>query len=327
METKKRGRSVATPLALASALSWASYYVFVLWLAPIASAAAVVVYPFLIGGAVFLVWALARGEKAAFLALWRDPMAYARILLAVVMQVASLVGTYSAGPIDTSLLALLGDVVLVPLLLMVLFGEDRALARTPWFTAGVVICLIGGGLTIVGGATLTPITGFTVLIVPVIPLSIGLYFLLTARASRTTSLVSVNAQAMLGAGVVSVLLDPFFPADQANLGVTSGTAWLILVALGVVVYFLAPYFYFAAFERGGLVPTAILMSLIPAFTLVLSVLVLGISPNVVAAFGIPVAIVGAFCALQGQSRSRRQLPPETAPYLPALEPTPTGSGS
>jgi len=323
MQSKRGGRSLATTLALASALSWASYYVFVLWLAPLTSAAVIVVYPFIIGGVIFLVWALARGEASTFLALWRDPMAYVRILLAVVMQIASLVGTYSAGPIDTSLLALLGDVIMVPLLLIVLFGEDRDLVRTPWFLAGVAICLIGGGLTIVGGQTLTPVNGWTLLIVPVIPLSIGLYFLLTARAARTTSLVSLNAQAMLGSGVVSALIAPAFPRGQMGLGVDSLLVVLILIALGVVVYFIAPYLYFAAIERGGLIPTAILMSMIPAFTLVLSVTVLGIAPSLLAAFGIPVAIVGAFCALEGQNRAKRRIPPETAPHL---VPAPTPSG-
>jgi drug/metabolite transporter (DMT)-like permease len=321
MDSKRPGRSVATILALASALSWASYYVFVLWLAPLTSWAVVIVYPFLVGGVIFLAWALARGERASFLALWRDPMAYVRILLAVVMQIASLAATYSAGPIDTSLLALLGDVVVVPLLLMVLYREDRDLARTPWFTVGVLICLVGGGLTIVGGKTLTPVSGWTVLVVPVIPLSIGLYFLLTARAARTTSLVSVNAQAMLGSALVSALLTPLFPVGQSSLALNSLEAVGILVALGVAVYFLAPVFYFVAIERGGLVPTAILMSLIPAFTLVLSLSVLGIAPSLLAAFGIPIAIVGAFCALEGQNRPRKRIPPETAPNLPAATPT------
>lgn len=223
MDSPGKVRSVATLLALGSALSWASYYVFVLWLDPLTTSAVVVVYPFVVGGVVFLAWALARGEGATFLALWRDPMAYVRILLAVVMQVATLVATYSAGPIDTSLLSLLGDVVMVPLFLMVLFREDRALTRTPWFTMGVLICLIGGGLTIVGGHTLTPVTGWTVLIVPVIPLSIGLYFLLTARAARTTSLVSLNAQSWLGGAVVSALITPLFPSGQSSLAVSSWT--------------------------------------------------------------------------------------------------------
>ena len=322
MAPNGRGRSTATTLALASALAWASYYVFVLWLAPLTSPAVVIVYPFLVGGVLFLLWAVARGETTSFLALWRDPMAYVRILLAVVMQVASLAGTYSAGPIDTSLLALLGDVVLVPLLLMVLFREDLELARTPWFLAGVFLCLLGGGLTIVGGNTLTPVSGYTVLIVPAIPLSIGLYFLLMARAARTAPLASVNAQAMLGSGVVSAALTPLFPAGTSSLGIDSAVGVGLLLALGVAVYFLAPFFYFAAIERGGLVPTAILMSLIPAFTLVLTITVLGIAPNLIAAFGIPMAIVGAFFALEGQRRSQQRIPPETAPLL---RPVPTPS--
>ena len=318
METRTPSRSVATPLALASALGWSSYYVFVLWLAPRASPGAVVVYPFIVGGLVFLAWALLRGEGRNFHPLMNDPIAYVRVQLAVVMQIASLVATYSAGPIDTSLLSLLGDVVMVPLLLMVLFGEDRILARTPWFAAGVLLCLVGGGLTIAGGQTLTPISGLTVLVVPVVPLSIGLYFLLTARAARTQSLVGVNAQAMLGAGVVSAVLTPLFPNGQGSLGVGDPAAIGLLVAMGVAVYFLAPYFYFAAIERSSLVLTAILMSLIPAFTLVLSITVLRISPTLVSAFGIPIAIVGALFALEGQERARRGgIPPETHPHLTA----------
>ncbi|MGI0140590.1 MAG: DMT family transporter [Thermoplasmata archaeon] len=302
MRVDSGGRQIATAFAVLSGLIWSSYYVFALWLAPLTSAVAVVVYPFLVGGAAFLLWAVVRGEAGVFLRLWKEPASYVRILLAVVMQASTLAATYSAGPVDTSLLALLGDVVMVPLMLMVIFGEDRPLLRSPWFLVGIFGCLLGDGITIVAGHTLSPVSGFVWLVVPAIPISTGLFFLLLAHAARRTSMVALIAQAFLGAGVVCAVLSPILPGGNAGLYTMPPPAVLLLIVMGITTFFVAPYLYFAAIERGGLVPTAIWMALIPAFTLLMSVVVLGLAPEILGALGVPIAIVGAFLALEGQRR-------------------------
>lgn len=302
MRTDTRGARVGAALAILAAFTWSTYYVFVLWLAPRAGPAAVLAYPFLIGGAAFTVLALLRGEGHVVVALWKQPAGYARIGLAGVMQVATLAATYSAGPIDSSLLALLGDVVMVPVFLMLFFGEDRPLLRSHWFLGGILVCLVGDGLTIVAGHAVNAVSGWAWLIVPAIPISIGLYFLLIAVAARTTSLVALNAHAMLGGGLLMLVVSPFLPGGAGSLVVVEPGAIVLLVVTSLTTFFLAPYLYFVAIRRGGLVPTAIWMSMIPAFTLLLTVVVLGLAPVLLGALGVPIAIAGAFLALEGQRK-------------------------
>ena len=302
MAIARPAASVAAALAVGAAFVWSTYYVFVVWLGPLVLPVATIVYPFLFGGIAFLALAWARGDAGSFARLWVEPAAWARILLIATLQTATVAATYAIGPIDSSLLALLGDVIAVPLLLMAVYGEDRPLLRSPWFVAGVVACLVGGGLSIVAGHPLTPVHGWALVVIPAIPLTIGFYFLLTARAARTAPATVLNGQAFLGAAVVIAVLSPLFPGGARGLGELSWEAVGLFVALGLSTFFVAQWLYFIAIGRGGLVSTAIWMSLIPAFTLLLSVVVLGIAPVILGALGVPIAVAGAFIALEGQRR-------------------------
>lgn len=299
MVSESRGRSVATVFAILAALLWATYYVFVLWLAPSTAPTAVLVWPFLIGGAFFALYTIATGHGEAFRKLWTDPAAWLRVLLAVGMQISTLAATYTAGPIDTSLLALLGDVVFAPLALMLLYAEGRDRLRSRGFIAGLSLSVVGGGLTIVGGHAIAPISGWALLVIPVVPISVALYFVMTARAARTVPISALNAQAFLGAGLILLLAAPLFPGGASGVVTLTPTTAGLLVVLGAVTFFLAPLLYFLAVERAGLILTALLMASIPAFTLALAVGVLGIVPTLLGALGVPVALLGAIFAIQG----------------------------
>lgn len=308
MVTLTPGRSAAVTLATLAAFLWSTYYVFVLWLAPTTAPSAVLVLPFLVGGAIFAGYAFANGHGAAFWKLWTDPAAWLRILFALGMQISTLAATYTAGPIDTSLLALIGDVVAAPLVLMLLYFEGRDRLRSREFIAGLGLSLAGGALTIVGGHAISPISGWAVLVIPILPLSVALYFVMTARAARTVPMAALNAQAFLGAGLVLLVASPLIPGGASGLiALTPATLGLLLV-LGAVTFFVAPWFYFLAIERAGLLLTALLMASIPVFTLALAVGVLGIVPTLIGALGVPVALIGAIFAIQGNH------PPWTPSY-------------
>lgn len=303
-----RGRSTAIVLATLAAFLWATYYIFVLWLAPTTSPAAVLIWPFLVGGALFAGYTFATGHGAAFLQLWTDPSAWLRILFAVGMQVGTLAATYTAGPIDTSLLALIGDVVVAPLVLMLVYFEGRDRLRSREFIAGLSLSVVGGALTIVGGHAISPITGWAVLVIPIVPLSVAFYFVMTARAARTVPISALNAQAFLGAGLVFLVASPLIPGGPQSLVAVTPTAASLLVLLGAITFFVAPLFYFLAVQRAGLILTALMMASIPVFTLALSVSILGILPSLLGALGVPVALIGAVFAIQGNH------PPWTPDY-------------
>src|ERR1700691_3558253 len=121
----------AAALAVFAAFLWATYYIFVLSVG--SGPAAIIAWPFLVSGVAFVAYVLYRGHAREFLALWSSPMAYVRSALLIAMQVSVLASTYVAGPVDTSLLSLVGDAALTPVLLIVIYREGADRARSPYF--------------------------------------------------------------------------------------------------------------------------------------------------------------------------------------------------
>jgi len=290
---------LAAVLAVIAAFLWATYYFFVLTLSPGTRPVAVVAYPFLVAGVVFAGLAVYQGHGAAFLKLWRSPAAYLRTLLLVGMQVSVLASTYVAGPVDTSLLSLLGDVALTPLLLMLLYREGTERARSPSFWGGMVLSSAGAALTIVGGQSAVPIRGFAWLVAPTVALSVAFYFLLTAKANMSVPTSAVVGQASIAAGLVSLALGPLLPGGWGGLWVPSIDDLALLVGLGVTSFFIAPLLYFVAIERAGIFLPALLMATIPVFTLVVDLAAFHVGVSPLALLGVPIAVAGGLVAVRG----------------------------
>lgn len=289
----------AAVLATCSAFLWATYYFFVLAATPSAGPAALIAFPFLAGGVVYAALAVAQGHGRLFLGLWTSGRAYGRTALALGMQVSVLASTYTAGSVNTSLLSLLGDVALTPVLLMVLFREGRDRARSIPFVLGVLLGAGGATLTILGGESAPHLTGWAWLVAPLVPATVAFYFLATARENRRSPQSAVVAQTMLGAGLFALPVSALFPGGLGGLAVHGTVTWVLVVALGVTSFFLAPWLYFRAIELTGLLLPALLMSGIPVFTLLLSVAVRGHSPGLWGLIGVPIAVAGSLLALEG----------------------------
>jgi drug/metabolite transporter (DMT)-like permease len=294
-------RRYAVSLSVLAALLWASYYIFVLSISPATRPSAIVVYPFVFGGIGYAIWAFAGGAGPAFVALWRDPWSYLRTSLLVVMQLAVLSATYLMGPVDSALLSLIGDVVATPIIVALLLGAHRDQVRSPWFAAGLVLSVAGGTMAIVGGQSLARIPPQGWIVVPAIPLAVAFYFFLSARANESLPTSAVVGQPMLAAALVSLAITPAIPGGFSGLVPPSAFAWVVLAALGLTSFFFAFVLYFAAIRRAGLVLPPMLMTGIPVFTLILSALILHIAIPIVAALGIPVAVVGGLLALRAES--------------------------
>lgn len=306
------GAVVASVLA---AFLWACYYLFVLWVTPGTAPSAILAYPFLFGGAAYSAWAVATGHGRVFAALWRDPMAWARIGLLFGMQVSVLAATYLAGPVDASLLSLVGDVVVTPIVVAIVLGAYRSHVATPLFALGLIVSLAGGTMAIVGGQSLSAIHGWGWLAVPGVPFTVAFYFLLTARANRTLPSSAVVGQSMLAAGGLVVLVAPVFPGSWPGLVTVAPEPLALLAMCGLTSFFLAPALYFRALDEVGLVIPPMLMTAIPVFTLLLSAEVLHIALPLIGVLGIPVAVVGAVLALRGES----VFPPEGRAGTPRPE--------
>jgi drug/metabolite transporter (DMT)-like permease len=297
-----RVRDRATVLSLLAAFLWASYYPFVLAVHPTTAPSAVIVYPFLFGGAVYTAYAVHRGYGADCARLWLTPGAWVRIGFLLGMQISVLAATYLIGPVDSSLLSLIGDVVLTPVLVAFLWARHRGQIGTWTFAAGLGLSLVGGSLTIAGGQTLSGVTGAGWLVVPAIPITVAVYFLLCAKENERTPALAVVSQSMLGAGVLTVPLAVLLPGGLPGLVSLPLSALGLLAVVGVTSFAIAPLLYFRAIEDVGMVIPPMLMTGIPVFTLVLSATVLHLSVPLIAALGVPIAVGGAILTLSGESK-------------------------
>ena len=295
-----RTRAIAITFSLVAALGWSSYYIFVLRITPGTAPSAILVYPFLVGGFAYAGWAVAGGHGRSFARLWRDPSAYLRTGLLVGMQFSVLAATYLTGPVDASLLSLIGDAVATPLIVAFVLGRHREQIRSRLFAVGLVVSLAGVTMTIVGGRSLTTVHSWGWLVVPAVPLTVAFYFLLTARANERAPASAVVGQSMLAAGLFCLILAPLVPGGWAGVAAVSVGPWLVLVVIGLTSFFLAPALYFVALHRVGLVIPPMLMTGIPVFTLLLSAIVLGLALPIIAILGIPVAVVGALFTLRAE---------------------------
>jgi drug/metabolite transporter (DMT)-like permease len=310
--SERGSRTVAIGLSVAASLAWATYYIFVLAISPGTRPSAIMAYPFLFGGAAYLIWASTEHHFREFWSMWLDPQAWVRTSLLVVMQLSVLAATYLTGPVDASLLSLIGDVVATPLVVAFILGAHRDQIRTRWFAAGVTLSLAGGTMAIVGGRSLSGIPAAGWLVVPTVPIAVAFYFLLCARANERSPASVVVGQSMLASGLVLVLLAPAIPGGWAGLvAVGPVSSWAILAALGLTSFFLAPVIYFIAIARAGLVIPPMLMTGIPVFTLLLSATVLHLGLPLIAALGIPVAVAGGLLILRGGASHPSPVPPPT----------------
>ncbi len=308
-----RSRDVAVACALVAAFGWATYYIFVLRISPGTAPSAILVYPFLFGGLAYLGWAVAQGHGPVFVRLFSDPAAYLRTGLLVTMQFSVLAATYLTGPVDASLLSLIGDVVASPLVVAFLWGQHREQVRSSWFAVGLLLSLAGGTMAIAGGQALTAVRGTGWLVVPAVPLSVAFYFLLTARANERAPPSAVVGQSMLASAGFSLVLAPLVPGGWPGLVTVAPVPILVLVATGLTSFFLAPVLYFVALGRIGLVIPPMLMTAIPVFTLLLSAVVLRLSLPIVAVLGIPVAVLGALLTLRAGHAPKVPAPAGSVP--------------
>ncbi len=302
MATSRSPFAGAIALALLAALLWATYYLFVLWVAPSTAPSATLAFPFLFGGLAYSAFAFVRGHGSAWTALWRSPASYLRTALLAGMQVSVLAATYLAGPVDSALLSLIGDVVVTPIIVAYLLGIGREHVQTALFAAGLLLSVVGGGLTIAAGHGLSGLSAWGWLVVPAVPLTVAFYFLLTARANREIASPAVVGQSMLAAGLVCLALAPAVPGGIAGLGTVAPRSLLLLLLCGLTSFFVAPALYFLAIEWAGLIVPPMLMTGIPVFTLVLSSTVLGLALPWLGVAGIPIAVVGAVLALRGETQ-------------------------
>ena len=148
-----------------------------------------------------------------------------------VAQVLTVAVTLGAGTVIASVLVLIGDVAGVPLILGLLPGTARQELRRWPFVAGVSLCLVGGTLTLTGGALVGTFPAWIWFTAPALPISIAVYLVFTSVASRVESVASLNGQAYLGAGLIVLVFCLAVPV--AAVGEIFSTAVALVAELTV----------------------------------------------------------------------------------------------
>ena len=286
-------------MAITAAFLWATYFFFVLAMTPGTAPSAMITYPFLIGGGMYVGWAALWGHGQVVVQLFFERAAWLRVAFIVAMQLSVLACTYAAGAVDTSLLALLGDAAMTPLLAMIVLREGRHRARSPAFVGGLILAGLGATLTIVAGGGAAPFHGWAITIAPLVPLSIGAFYILSAREGQTRPSSAVVGQSTLAGGLVCLVLAGVVPGGWHGLILTTPLQILLMVGVAFTSFFVAAALYFRAIARSGIVLPALFQVLIPIFALGLSAVLLHHVPALLGALGIPVAIVGGLFAYRG----------------------------
>lgn len=302
-------RRIGIAVSAMAALLWASYYLIVLEL-PGSSDLPILVLPFLVGGLGFgaLSVVQAPSEGRRILRIMGTPGGVLRALILLVMQADVIASTRLAGAVDTSLVTLVADVIVTPILLYIIWREGGRHIHQRIFWAGVALSALGASLTILAGGSAEALTALSALLLVPLPFLVSFYFLLMVKAAATEPMASVVSSGsilafLIGAVGVLALQGP------AGLGVGLSAEDLGLIALlGLTSFFLAPWAFFWAAEKLSIVIPAVLQAAIPLFTLILVVLALHYSAPLLAIIGIPVAMVGSYLAVT-EPPGHRGVPP------------------
>jgi drug/metabolite transporter (DMT)-like permease len=286
-------------MAITAAFLWSTYYFFVLAMTPGTSPSAIATYPFLIGGAMYVAWAGYWGHGRIVLQLFREGWAWARVGLICTMQFSVLACTYLAGAVDTSLLTLLGDAATTPLLAMIILREGRHRARSLPFVGGLVLAVFGATLTIVSGGSAAAFHGVALAIAPLVPLSVGAFYILSAREGQQRPSSALVGQSTIAGGFVCLLLAGLLPGGWHGLLLTGTVPVVLMFSVAATTFFIAPVLYFRAVGRSGIVLAAVFQVMIPVFALLLSAVLLHKIPGALGLAGIPIAVIGGFFAFRG----------------------------
>ncbi|OWY71191.1 hypothetical protein B7486_11355 [cyanobacterium TDX16] len=160
---------------------------------------------------------------------------------------------------------------------LILFADERPLARSPMFWGGLVLVVAGSIGTVLMGST--PLVGGTATGV-ILGLGAGAFYGLYGVSVRywmhgIRPMVSFGAISLYTAAVMVSLMIVISPGRGAGVFGLSGFNWMILVMSALIGIALGHVFYYSAIARLGVAISAAVVQLAPFITGVASVLIFG----------------------------------------------------
>ena len=256
-----------------------------------------------VGAALLLPWTIAKGLLRPALRHWRA------LLLFTVLEMAGpwLLIAYAEESLSSSLTGLLvAGVPFVAALAGLLLGEEERL--TPVRILGMAIGVVGIAVLLgldIEGAQLLPI------------LAIGLVLigyatgpLVVTRALPDVSGVAASSIALF---VTAVVYAPFAVPQLDEAADASATAWLSLVALGVLCTAVALALFFSLIREVGPQRALVITFVNPAVAVLLGVLLLDEPFTLGIALGLPLVLLGCVLA------TRRSVAAEPTPDVEGVD--------
>jgi len=250
-----------------------------------------------LGAALLLPWTIAKGRLRPALRHWRA------LLLFTVLEMAGpwLLIAYAEVSLSSSLTGLLvAGVPFVAALAGRLVGGEERLTRTR---------LLGMAIGVVGIAVLLGLDVEGAQLLPLLAMGLVLIGYATGPLVVTRALADVNgvAASSIALFVTAVVYAPFaLPQLDQAVG-ASASAWLALVALGVVCTALALVLFFDLIREVGPQRALVITFVNPAVAVLLGVLLLDEPFTLGIALGLPLVLVGCVLATR-RGDGRRPVP-------------------
>jgi len=248
--------------AMLAAFLWSTYYIFIHYLGAY-SPLILFSIPSIIGGLLFLFLAAVTGRRLIAVRHRHFILPSAGYFAS---QMVIIISALLNGGVITAVFILIGDALLSPLLVFML-GWNRAVPKKSIFVPGVVILMLSASLLSLYGhlVKVQSFTGMTALVFT--PVFTSLYFIYTDRSIMQEGVSAVLAPAFLIPGLLSL---PFL-AFYGRIPVISPRDIFLFLSIGATSMFAGYLLFFEASRISTFVLSSVLMSMIPVFTLLLSV--------------------------------------------------------
>ncbi len=299
----KREVAAGSSVAVLSAFVWSTYYVFLHMLGR-TSYFSIFLYPSLVGGVLFLIYGAVK-ERGIHL-----PTRKADLLIPALgylsSQLAIIFSTLVNGGVITATFVLIGDAIMSPAIIY-LIGRNRFIPNFLLFLPGIILLILSSvALTLFGGQFAVH-SLYGLMLVGIVPVLISIFFVYTNERIMTDGMARILAPTFFVSSAIA-----FFPMlflqDPVAMVIPGISDLLILLAIGATSMFAGYWLFFAASELTGFTLTSILMCMIPVFTLLLSVSLIGFSLTPVSVLLVIGAVLGsAMCTLAFSKGKKRNV--------------------
>ncbi len=271
-----------------SSFIWSSYYPL-LYIEGNSSSFLTVGIPFLVGGLIFLFTSWKRGTIKKDIKRSSIPILVLLSILAYGMQESIVISVVHNGSINTSLFIMLGDIIVVPLLVIIL-TVDNTERNLLLFILSIILLFVGGDIVIANGIYLPP-ASIDLLYGIAAMIFMSVYFITTQHTMGNNINETTLGMTFIGVFIISIVSIPYYP----SWNVITAFQFFILVIIGITSFNIAYWCYFISSSVKGMAVTSILQALIPAFTTVFMV-TLGEPVTFYTILGICITSAGAVTA-------------------------------